>query len=149
MRFDTRPISLKLFQEYSQVKLKKHGQKLGSDCALSIMKRTPSFNVNPDRGYFKCFGCGKSGDAFAFIMELNGLTFGEALRALAKRANIQLPFRNDAKSEQIRKQRDPTLQCAAVLPLIFFELQLEAVGQGPGVLERPRIQCRYEGKIFA
>ena len=114
---------LEVVQEYSQVKLKKHGQNWLGLCPFHN-ERTPSFNVNPDRGYFKCFGCGKSGDAFAFIMELNGLTFGEALRALAKRANIQLPFRNDAKSEQIRKQRDP-LYNALRFAADFFELQLE------------------------
>ncbi|MCA8943391.1 MAG: DNA primase, partial [Planctomycetes bacterium] len=45
-------------------------------------EKTPSFSVNPD-GFFKCFGCGKGGDEFTFLMEREGLSFREAMEALA------------------------------------------------------------------
>lgn len=54
-------------------------------------EKTPSFNVNPKKGIFKCFGCGVGGDAFVFLMRQDKLTFPEAVRMLAKTAGVQLP----------------------------------------------------------
>ncbi|HWQ08215.1 MAG TPA: DNA primase, partial [Holophaga sp.] len=54
-------------------------------------ERTPSFQVLADRGFYHCFGCGKHGDAFAWLMEREGLTFPEALEQLARAAGIDLP----------------------------------------------------------
>jgi len=54
-------------------------------------EKTPSFHVNPERQIFKCFGCGAAGDVFTFVMKMEGLGFGEAVRLLAERANIELP----------------------------------------------------------
>lgn len=113
---------LEVVREYSKVKLKKRGQNWVGLCPFHN-ERTPSFNVNPDRGYFKCFGCGKSGDVFAYVMESNGFTFGEALRSLAKRANIHLPSRSRGKSDQERQRRDP-LYHALRFAADFFETQL-------------------------
>lgn len=55
-------------------------------------ERTPSFNVRPSIGRYHCFGCGKSGDVFEFIMEMDGLTFVEAVQRLAERAGVQLSY---------------------------------------------------------
>jgi len=54
-------------------------------------EKTPSFTVNPQMGIFKCFGCGASGDAFKFLMQMESLTFPEALKRLAERAGVTLP----------------------------------------------------------
>lgn len=54
-------------------------------------ERTPSFTVNPERQIWHCFGCGKGGDVFAWLTEMEKMTFPEALRALAERAGIELP----------------------------------------------------------
>ncbi len=54
-------------------------------------EKTPSFTVNPQMGIFKCFGCGASGDAFKFLMQMENLTFPEALKRLAERAGVTLP----------------------------------------------------------
>jgi len=56
-------------------------------------EKTPSFNVNPARGFYKCFGCGVSGDVFKFVMEIDGLTFYESLKLLADRAGLAIPTR--------------------------------------------------------
>lgn len=53
-------------------------------------ERTPSFSVSPERGIYHCFGCGKGGDVFAFIMETQGVGFVDALRLLAERAGVPI-----------------------------------------------------------
>ena len=47
-------------------------------------EKTPSFNVSDDKGFFHCFGCGKNGDIFTYIMEMENVTFVDALRKLAE-----------------------------------------------------------------
>lgn len=64
-------------------------------------EKTPSFSVSPSRQYFHCFGCGKGGDVVTFIMEIEGLTYPEALEFLARRANIPIPVAdNDAETKK-------------------------------------------------
>jgi DNA primase len=53
-------------------------------------EKTPSFNVNPERQIYKCFGCQEAGDVFSFVMKVENLTFPEAARALAERAGITI-----------------------------------------------------------
>lgn len=55
-------------------------------------EKTPSFNVSSDKGFFKCFGCGKAGDTIAFVMETEGLQFTEAVEAIAQRFGIALEY---------------------------------------------------------
>ena len=54
-------------------------------------EKTPSFHVNPDRGSYYCFGCQEGGDAFAFVMKVENLTFTEAVRSLARDCGIEVP----------------------------------------------------------
>jgi DNA primase len=72
------------------VALKKAGRSYKGLCPFHHEK-TPSFQVNPDRGIFHCFGCGESGNAFAFLIRIEGLTFPEAVRTLAASAGITIP----------------------------------------------------------
>ncbi len=55
-------------------------------------EKTPSFHVSGDKGFFKCFGCGKAGDILNFVMETEGLQFTEAAEALAKRFGVNLEY---------------------------------------------------------
>lgn len=71
------------------VSLKKRGVNYIGLCPFHNEK-TPSFNVNPARNIFKCFGCGKGGSAVSFIMEHEHYTYPEALRYLAKKYNIEI-----------------------------------------------------------
>ena len=57
-------------------------------------EKMPSFNVNPQRQLFHCFGCGKSGDAITFVREHENLTFSDAARKLAVRAGIKVVEEN-------------------------------------------------------
>ncbi|MGR3180002.1 MAG: DNA primase [Candidatus Anammoxibacter sp.] len=54
-------------------------------------EKTPSFTVNPERQFYKCFGCGEAGTVFTFLMKHDGIKFPDAVRTLADRANIVLP----------------------------------------------------------
>lgn len=73
-----------------KVRLRRTGRSWKGLCPFHS-ERTPSFTVNPERQVWHCFGCGKGGDAFAWLMELEKVTFPEALQSLADRAGIELP----------------------------------------------------------
>ncbi|MCD6098867.1 DNA primase [bacterium] len=87
-------------QEYTT--LKRSGTKLKGLCPLH-QEKTPSFYVDPDKQLFYCFGCGKGGDLFTFLMEVEGLTFPEAVERLAKRAGISIEKRS-SRSRSIRSK---------------------------------------------
>ena len=80
----------KLVGEY--VRLVPSGRTYKGLCPFH-QEKTPSFYVIPHKQMFHCFGCGKGGDAFAFVMEAERLTFPEAVRLLARRIGIELPER--------------------------------------------------------
>ncbi|MCI9263310.1 MAG: DNA primase [Oscillospiraceae bacterium] len=65
-------------------------------------EKTPSFSVNRDRQIYKCFGCGKGGGAINFIMEMERLSYPDAIRHLAKRAGMEVP--ETGGSDQARKK---------------------------------------------
>lgn len=69
--------------------LRRRGVNLVGLCPFHA-ERTPSFSVNPARNIFKCFGCGKGGDAVTFLMEHEGFTYPEALRWLARKYRIEI-----------------------------------------------------------
>ena len=71
------------------VKLKQSGQTLKGLCPFH-KEKTPSFHVNPSRGFFHCFGCGKGGDVFKFVQEIEGVGFPEALAMLAVETGVTL-----------------------------------------------------------
>jgi len=74
------------------VTLKRAGSNLLGLCPFHHEK-TPSFSVSSDKQLFYCFGCGKGGNAFQFVMEHDGLPFPEAVESLAARAGVELPKR--------------------------------------------------------
>ncbi len=77
-------------------------------------ERTPSFNVNAERGFYFCFGCKASGDALKFYEQIEGVTFVEALRALAEKAGVELPeTRDPERIAEDRRQRDVGERLAA------------------------------------
>src|SRR5579872_1111571 len=65
-------------------------------------EKTPSFSVNQARQFYKCFGCGVGGDALKFVMEIDGLTFPEALKLLADRNGIAMPKRTEYADAESR-----------------------------------------------
>jgi DNA primase len=73
-----------------QVPLKRAGKDFRALCPFHHEK-TPSFYVVPAKGFYKCFGCGESGDVFTFLMKRGGLSFQEAVRELARRVGVEVP----------------------------------------------------------
>lgn len=79
--------------------LKRKGQNLWACCPFHHEK-SPSFSVSPAKGIFKCFGCGKAGDAITFIMEIEGLGYVEALRHLAQKYGVEVAEEVQTDEEQ-------------------------------------------------
>ncbi len=118
------------------VTLKKKGQNYWACCPFHGEK-SPSFSVSAAKGFFKCFGCGKAGTVFQFVMELEGSNFPEAVKTIAEKCGIALPLMandDDAKyTEERDKQRDELRQLN-VWATEFFESNLEA-GEGKIALD--------------
>ena len=81
------------------VPLKKFGKEYKARCPFHE-ERTPSFCVVPDKGFYKCFGCGKSGDVFSFVMERLGLDFVEAVKHVAARSGVEVREVSRQKDEE-------------------------------------------------
>ena len=88
---------VELLNEY--LKLEKAGINYKGRCPFHNEK-TPSFFVSPERGTWKCFGCGLGGDHFTFIEQIEGVDFKEALQVLARRAGVTIRYRGQTQSGQ-------------------------------------------------
>ena len=89
-----------VIQDY--VNLKRRGVNMIGLCPFHAEK-TPSFTVSPSKGFYKCFGCGKGGDAVNFLMELEQMDFPEAIRHLARKYGIQLE--ETEVSQEVREEQ--------------------------------------------
>jgi len=106
------------------VRLKKQGSSRFVGLCPFHTEKSPSFSVHSGLQIYKCFGCGQSGDVFNFLMELQGLTFIEALKMLADQQGIPMPKRN-AGSDAQSKLRD-SLMGLQEIGQEFFVAQLRA-----------------------
>ena len=79
----------------SRIQLKRAGGTYKACCPFH-KEKTPSFTVNPSNGFYKCFGCGESGDIFTFLMKNDGMSFMDALRTLAERAGVVVDIAGSA-----------------------------------------------------
>ncbi|MHC4959975.1 MAG: DNA primase [Planctomycetota bacterium] len=119
------------------VSLKRSGTSFQGLCPFHDEK-TPSFHVFPNSGRFKCFGCGEGGDAIAFLMRRENLSFMESLEELARETGIVLP-REEATPQEHQQQR----KRAAALQALDFAARFyrvvygrEAAGEARAYLER-------------
>jgi DNA primase len=103
------------------VKLRKQGSAHVGLCPFHA-ERSPSFQVIPGRNFYHCFGCGKHGDAFTWLMEREGMTFPEALEQLARAAGIDLPERRERPSAEV--DLETRMRTALDAAQSFFEAQL-------------------------
>jgi len=111
------------------VQLKKTGRNFTGLCPFHLEK-SPSFNVSPERGVFKCFGCGVSGDLFSFVMQRDGLNFQEALKMLAQEAGVDLEERSSSGRKLQRSQEERYLEMHELATEYYhFLLAKHEVGQ--------------------
>jgi DNA primase len=109
------------------VTLKKKGANWMACCPFH-QEKTPSFSVNPSKNIFYCFGCAKGGSVFNFVMELEGVSFPEAVRVVAEKAGVSLPeLVDDKRFESKRKEADEVVQLNA-WALEFWERHLAEEG---------------------
>jgi DNA primase len=85
-------------------RVKRSGRSVMAVCPFHSEK-TPSLSIDPARGLFHCFGCGKSGDVFGWVQETQGLGFSDALELLARRAGVTLTRDPDAAKHRDRRER--------------------------------------------
>lgn len=108
------------------VKLKKNGANWLGLCPFHNEK-TPSFNVRPDKGFYKCFGCGKGGDAFDFLLKIKGVDFYEAIEELAGMAGVPLPKpAKESPAQTQEKQKREKQREHMTAALTFFKQKLRS-----------------------
>uniref|UniRef100_A0A832DUJ9 DNA primase n=1 Tax=candidate division WWE3 bacterium TaxID=2053526 RepID=A0A832DUJ9_UNCKA len=110
--------------------LHKSGKNYKALCPFHSEK-TPSFMVSPTLQIFKCFGCGEGGDVISFYGKIEGVSFGEALKEMAKRAGVKLLSRKESPQEQ---QRERILEINR-LAANYFHFLLSEHKIGSGALE--------------
>ena len=111
------------------VALKKAGTTFKGLCPFHGEK-TPSFVVTPGRETYHCFGCGKGGDVFSFVMERDGLGFPDALKVLAARAGVELDERT--RRDDVRRARQREVMETAIA---FYHTVLTASKAGQPALD--------------
>ena len=110
--------------------LKKAGRNFKANCPFHN-ENTPSFVVSPERQIWHCFGCGKGGDAFTFLMEYENMEFPESLRALAKKAGVVLRETGFRKGEYSEKEKIYSINSQA---LKFYQFILTKHQAGKSAL---------------
>ena len=93
----------------SYLPLKRAGANFTALCPFH-KEKSPSFNVNPQKQIFHCFGCHKGGDVFTFVKEYENIGFMDAVRRLAERAKIPLEFENTPGAQESRHLKDQLLE---------------------------------------
>jgi len=114
------------------VNLKKRGVNLIGLCPFHNEK-TPSFNVNAARGIFKCFGCGKGGNAVNFLMEHEHYTYPEALKFLARKYNIEIEEERPSPEQQQAMDEKESLFNLTAFAQKYFEETLHNTEQGKAI----------------
>ena len=124
---------VRIIQQYAE--LKKKGSNWMACCPFH-QEKTASFSVNPSKGFYKCFGCGKGGSVYNFLMEMEGLSFPEAIKRVAEITGVMLPEpiddqqyeRTKKKKEEKKKLADQVIDLNRIA-MEFWEAELQGKGK--------------------
>ena len=120
---------------------KRQGQNLFGLCPFHSEK-TPSFSVSPSKQIYHCFGCGKGGSVINFIMDIERLSFPDAVEFLAKRAGMAMPEDN---YDPNRAKRERMLKLNREAARFFYEQLSAPEGQAAlDYMQRRRISPRVD-----
>jgi DNA primase len=111
------------------VQLKKAGANYMGNCPFHHEK-TPSFAVHPVKQIFHCFGCGVGGDVFKFIMQIENLSFPEALRRVAEKVGVQIEERAGGETYDANTKLRASLMKLHEIAAKYFAAQLGATAEG-------------------
>ena len=120
------------------VPLKRAGANFTALCPFH-REKSPSFNVNPHKQIYYCFGCHKGGDVFSFVKEYENITFVDAVKRLAERANIALEFDNNPGAQQAKHLKESLWQ---IHEQICQRWQACLANEAAGQLARDYLQKR-------
>lgn len=109
------------------VELKRRGADWWGCCPFHHEK-SPSFHINPSTGLWKCFGCGKGGDVFAYVMEREHLDFPDSIRYLADRAGIEL---HEERGGRRGPRRNRLIECLGEAERYYGTMLMRGRGEGP------------------
>src|SRR5438309_11769145 len=128
------------------VRLKKTGKDFSGLCPFH-QEKTPSFTVSPIKQIFYCFGCGKGGDVFNFVMERERCEFPDALRVVAEKCGISIPKpKASSPAERTQSSLRATLVELHREAQTFFVTQLQ--GSAEGKLARAYVEGRSIDKVM-
>lgn len=114
------------------VTVKKKGANYWACCPFHGEK-TPSFSISPSKGIYKCFGCGKAGDSVRFVMDIEGLGYGEALRHLAKKYGIDIQEEEMSDDQILRQNERESLFIMLDYAKEFYKKQLYDTEEGRSI----------------
>jgi DNA primase len=129
---------VRVIQDY--VALKKKGANWTACCPFH-KEKTPSFSVNPSKEIFYCFGCHKGGSVFNFVMEIESVSFPEAVKIVAEKSGVPLPKLVDDSRYDTRRQEADDVIRLNTWALEWWEQQLES-GDGDARAAREYIAGR-------
>ncbi|WP_017732555.1 DNA primase [Nafulsella turpanensis] len=114
------------------VSLKRKGQNLWACCPFH-QEKSPSFSVSPAKGIFKCFGCGKAGDAITFVMEIEALNYVEALKFLAGKYSIEIEEEEQTDEQQAAHNEKESLHIVLGFAARYFQDILRKHPEGKSI----------------
>lgn len=106
------------------VKLRRTGSNFQGLCPFHNEK-SPSFNVSPSLGIYKCFGCGESGDVFSFVMKQDGISFTEAIRTLGTRFGVDVPEETRPENDERFREKEGVYHALAFAGKFYFRQLVE------------------------
>jgi DNA primase len=114
------------------VSLKRKGHYYSACCPFH-QEKTPSFTVTPSKGIYKCFGCGKGGDAIQFVMEHEGISFSEALLYMAKKFHIEVKEEEQSEEQNVEQNEKEAMLVVTNYARQYYTDQLWSSEEGKSI----------------